>query len=117
MNQTVVLWDVYGRDDYGNVLLEAPVELKVRLLRTRSRSGGPQSDVQSKPGPTMKIDRDVQIGAIVWDGRKYDLPPADGDLKWQVTGYEETPDLKAHRSYRQVTLERFTGPLPTVLGT
>lgn len=115
--QYAVLWMFVRFDNHGDLVVEQPVELKVRWEPTYKMG----VDAKGEPiaiTADVAVDRPITIGSIMWRGRINDIPgtaytPTSDLMK--VIGFDEVPDVKGRTFRRGVSLARFSDSLPTVV--
>jgi len=93
--QVATLWEIVGRDDYGQPLLSAPVQIKCRW----QGGGGEYVTGDGTPFVAAALvfpDRVVSVGAYLWLGAIGTAPAdpltTDGVVKVRV--FQAIPNLK-----------------------
>lgn len=116
LHQKAVLWTATGKDDYGQVTVDAAyasgAEVSVRWEEGRRESldaNGNRIGIDGR----VAVDREIAVGSILWLGAKDDLPDAAVDLR-QVVNYKTIPDVKNRASRRTVEVIRFGNTFPAV---
>ena len=96
----------------GQKKVQASIEIKVRWEDK-------EQDALNAQGETIRVDavavvnRDIEVGSIMWLGAKRDWTTATGNLK-KVISFSKIPNIKGTRFRRVVGLERFSESLPTI---
>lgn len=113
LNQRAVLWpfDSYGPE--GELRVGAAVEISVRWSVSIASGQGDTTDSFSK-NSTLSVDRTIAVGGVIRLGRKKQLPDPPDDI-YEITGYEEVPDIKGRNFHRSITVRKYAGSLPEVV--
>lgn len=113
LNQRAVLWPFssYGPD--GELRVGSPVEILVRWNTSISSGQGDTSDSFSKTS-NLPVNRVIAVGSVIRLGKKKQLPTPPDDI-YEVTGYEEVPDIKGRHFHRSVTIRKYAGSLPEIV--
>lgn len=124
--QYALLWERSGTNSYGEPTVSVGVELNPTVSDGGVRWVHKSQLMLDPLGNTIQVDatvvvnRDVEIGSIMWEGGLDDVPgtgtsgaPPDGQLMEVVTKDRAT-DLKNRYTRRTLGLKRFNGTLPTV---
>jgi len=114
--QTALWWYKTGVDNYGQPIIEDPVEIKVRWENKRDES-------LNKQGEPVAIDATVQLGQRVYPGDLMWLGTLDdwnnggstatNNEILQVDSYNEVPDIKGRNAVKVAMLTLFKGQLPS----
>lgn len=111
-HQKAVLWEASGKDDYGEVTVDAAAEITVRWAERRREGVDPQGNTIAIDA-TAVVDREIAVGSIMWLGALVDLPTPLTDLN-QVVNYNSIPDIKGREFYRTVSLIKYGNTLPVL---
>ena len=114
--QRAVLWTVNSFDDYGNMQLNEPIEIRCRWVGAIGKQLDPLTNTQIDMATTVIVDRTIPLDSIIWLGKLADLPDTPTDLN-QVKAYNDTPDIKGRITHRQVGLVKFSSTLPLVISS
>lgn len=115
--QPAVLWPARGVNDQGEILVADPVSLMVRWVQKRRET----QDSSGNPvalDATAVVDRQIEIGSLMWLGHLKDLPPGtsftgdDAIELMQVQSYNFALDLKGRFTRHSVGLMRYRQALP-----
>ena len=121
--QTAILWAVSPSDGlsprtgpYGEIIVEDPVEIRVRWVDRSSQTIGPTANTISYDSVAV-VGQAIPIGSLMWLGTLEDYyGTGEGDVQsnriMQVDEYKETPDLKGREVLRSVGLMRYKNRLP-----
>lgn len=113
LHQTAVLCTYVGQDNYGNPLLDDPVEISVRWEETYKESIDPRGN-PILITDTVVVDQDIAVGSILWLGELSAFSSPYTNLRI-VNEYRETPDLKNIHRRRVVELGHWSDHLPDYL--
>lgn len=114
-HQTAVLWEATGFDEFGNVTVSSPVELKVRWQSIRQELTQTDGTVKATDSSVV-VNRQITEGSIMRLGTLATTPNPPTNLK-RVVRYNETPSLKNRFVRQTVDLETAKGVLPTLTTT
>ena len=110
-----VLWTKSGVNDYGVATVEIdPIEINSRWETAPTESGASDNEVQSSQSSVI-VDRDIEVGSVIWLGTLADLPAPESQLM-QVMSFTKVPDIKCRKFHRSVMVKRFTDSLPQQQG-
>ena len=109
-NQSAILWTIAGHDNYGDVTLNDPIEIKVRWEHKQSEQLVPDGSKISVVAEVV-VDRDIDLESILWLGTLADLPTTPTELK-QVIFSRKIPDIKGRHYRRVVSLMVYSNSLP-----
>ena len=112
-HQYAVLWVANGVDDYGNVTVASPVEVKVRWVWGRKDSLNAQG-VTIALDAQVTVDRSIPVESVMRLGKLKNLPITLDNLT-NLVSCDETPDVKGRVFCRVVGLVRRSDTLPTVV--
>lgn len=116
--QKAVLWKAIGTDDYGQVLVDDPVEIDVRWITNRREAIDPKGNTVVLDA-TAVVNCVIPVGSQMALGRISRWPGTDRNVDdnelMQVMTYREVPDLKNRTFRRTVGLMRFRN-LPAQTG-
>lgn len=111
LRQTAVLWRATGYDEYGQVKIGSAEEIKTRWEIGKGEIRSPDEspiDVDAE----VWVENEVEVGSLLWRGKKADLPASPSPL-YQVVDYVEIPDLKGVSFERRLMVKRFKEELPS----
>jgi len=111
LNQKAVLWPAGAFDSHGRRTRGDAVEVDCRWENTEDEAVDPQGNVVAVVA-TADLDRDVDVGSVMWLGNLLDLPDPPTDLK-RVVSFSKIPDVKGREYTRRVQLSRLSDTLPT----
>ena len=117
-HQDALLWVKVGVDGYGQEIVSAPIELKVRWEFTRR-------DILDPDGNRVTVDamvvtnRVISIGSTMWLGtlEEWQLGSGSGGLDdevMQVVVYMQSPDVKNRSTRREVGLSKYRDTPPEI---
>jgi hypothetical protein len=114
--QYAVLWAFAGYDASGEVVVDDPVEVRVRWEEqsTDPRRGqilGPDGNLVTLLS-TVVVDRRIEVGSLMWKGRLRDYNANVETQVREVVLYSEIPDLKNRNTRREVGLGFYKGTVP-----
>ena len=112
LEQKAVLWAANGSDDYGDVTIDAKIEINVRWEEGRKEAldaNGKTSAIDS----TVYVDRTIPVGSIMWLGTLKTVADPPVNLR-QVMNFESIPDLKGRNFRRSVVLMKYGNELPAL---
>ncbi len=115
LTEKAVLWTIWDnyRDDYGNEIWNAPVEIDVRWenvnYASRDSSGGPVGIIAE-----VFTDREIPPLSLLWRGNLSDVAEATNLV--QVVGIETIPDLKGKNSQRTTLCKKYSKGIPVNAG-
>lgn len=95
--QQAVLWTQNGKDEFGAIAFNAPVQIKCRWEDKRGEILNRQ-DEQVPSMSTVYVDRPVKIGDKLKKGAldtNTPLDPKEDREAFEIQGIAETPNLKA----------------------
>jgi hypothetical protein len=95
--QKAVLWTQSGKDEFGSIVFNAPVEIMCRWEDKRGQILNRQ-DEQVPSMSTVYVDRSVKIGDKLKKGEldsNTPLDPKEDRDAFEIQGWAETPNLKA----------------------
>jgi len=110
LKQYVVYWplsstkvDTFGQPDYGTA-----VEIRCRW-QDRKEQILDSTNVLKFSKAKVFVDRDVDVGGVLWQGRLADVPTSLTDPKlnanaWEIIRFDKIPDLKCRRYLRTAYL-------------
>lgn len=110
--QNAVLWTVAGKDKFNRPTLNSPVDIRVRWIDKQEESLD-QDGEAIRTDVTVKTDRSISIGSIMWLGRKRDLPSPVTNI-YEVVSSNEVPNLKNRETRYTVKLIRYGDTLPSL---
>lgn len=108
-----VLWMAEDYNEYGRYNVASPIEIRVRWEGGKQQSDNPTDEVDSWP-TTIYVDREIEIGSVLWHGKLRNLPSPPTNL-FKVNGRNTIPDLRNRHYQRTVSLVRHGNTLPTVV--
>jgi len=115
--QKAVYWAANSNDKFGEVKVDAAIEIKVRWEKDHNEVLDPKG-ASIVTEATVVVDREIIIGSILWLGALADLPAlvADYEDLKQAIVYNETPDIKniARKTRRTVKLMKYSNQLPAL---
>lgn len=109
--QKAVVWDADEPDSYGRMGVGTAREITVRWVEHRRQGTDAQGNTISYDATVITNER-IEVGSAMWLGKLADLPASPTDV-FRVVAYDETPDIKARNTSRQVSLVRLRDGLPT----
>ena len=126
--QTALLWEVatgnQKTDAYGEIQVQAPVEIPVRWETHQTESVSFQAQGATVAfEAVVLVDREIAVGSLLWlgsfsdwygTGTGGDADGLNGELH-QVNAYSEVPNVKGRDPRRIVKLIRYKDSLPTVV--
>ncbi len=110
--QQAVLWTANGTDNYGELKVDASIQIEVRWETGQKEALDPQGNTVALDS-TVIVDRVIPIGSIMWLGEKKDLADPPVGLR-QVIDYSEVPDVKGREFRRVVSLMKHSDELPAL---
>ena len=110
LHQKAVLYTLSDRDNYGRVTLNAGKEISVRWENKQSEVLDSQG-VSIATDTVVYVNQDIDIGSILWLGKKIDLPSTPTELK-QVISSQKIPDVKNRAFRRRLMLMKYSDDLP-----
>ncbi len=115
---TAFLWMQSGYNSYGEEVLAAMVEIKVRLRKGLSETLDSQGN-KIASDLALNVDREITIGSIIWIGNHYppadDCPPGAESDFFQVIDYKQSQNVKGTKYHRRVELIRHSRELPDLV--
>lgn len=121
--QWIVVWFATGTPDkFGQArVTDVPVEMQVRFDNSfrevpDGQGGTITIEASAQLGPN---DPDVPVKSVVWQGRLRDLQVGtafafdDGSLL-TVEFFNRVPDIRNRASFREITMSRYKGVLPSL---
>lgn len=112
-NQKATYWAAgTGSTSLGRKKVLASTEIDVRWEDREQDALGPD-------GETIRVDsvavvaQDIEVGSILWLGKRADWTSAVGNLK-EVVSFSKVPNLKGTRFRRIVGLVRYRDALPPI---
>ncbi len=119
--EDAVLWPVVSgdvkQDNYGEVKVTTPVELKVQWVGVTGEMTDPMGNKVSTDAQVV-VDREVKIGSLMWLGAYEDwLGTGSGDVDadlHKVVAFNFQKDIKGRVSRRTVGLQRYKDSLPEI---
>lgn len=112
--QRAVLWSFSNVDDYGNVVVNSPVEIRVRWEGATGQQLIPLTASEMDVATTVYVDRYIPLRSLLWFGRLRDVPSPVTELG-EVKNYNDTPDIKGRSVLKTVSIIRYGNSLPIVL--
>lgn len=111
--QKAVLWPA-GTDSTstGRKKVLANTEIKVRW-EDREQDALNVEGETIRVDATAVVDRDIEVGSLMWLGAKADWTALTGNLK-EVVSIGKIPNLKSTRFRRVVGLVRYSDDLPPI---
>lgn len=117
-HQTALYFPFAGVDDYGQpIVSSSPTELSVRWEFGRAETTDPQGNTVVVDA-IVHVDRRITVGSEMWLGELEDWigtgsgSAGSDDEVMRVVSYNETPDVKGRKFYREVGLQ-FKGDSPS----
>lgn len=105
--QYAVYWGVSGVDDAGQNLYEEPIELRVRW-EDDDFAFIDAAGVTIASTTSVYVDRKLEVGGILWQGRLVDVPSQTNPLSNpgadEIIKFSEIPDIKAKKFLRKAIL-------------
>jgi len=98
--------------DDGRKKVLAATEITVRWNNKQSDAIAPEGEL-IRVDATVVVDRDVEIGSLMWLGEKADWSASVGGLNEVVT-FSKVPNVKGTRYRRVVGLVRYSDSLPPI---
>lgn len=114
LKQKAVLWAYLGTDRYGQPKVQATAqatEIDCRWEQKVQERVNAEGTTIGYP-ITAFVDREIEVGSVMWKGEKANLPDPLVDL-YEVVAYDEVPDIKGRNPVRTVVLDRYAGSLNT----
>lgn len=111
-HQKAVLWAFNSYDNYGDVKVDAAVQITVRW-RTGQKEALDADGNTIALDSTVVVDQVIAVGSIMWLGALKDLPDTPTNLR-QVVDYKGIPDIKGRNFRRVVSLMKYSNELPTL---
>lgn len=118
-----LLWRVAGVDNYADILVAAPVEIRLRLNDTATEALDPQGNKIALDA-TIVTAVDLNIGDVLWmapsqyySAMEQYVGTGSGEVDptyWQVKMFNGTPDLKYRVTRREAGILRFRGSPPAL---
>ena len=112
--QRAVLWSFSNVDDYGNVVVNSPVEIRVRWEGAAGQQLSPLTASEMDVATVVYVDQYIPLRSLLWFGRLRDVPSLVTELG-EVKNYNDTPDIKGRSVLKTVSIIRYGNSLPTVL--
>lgn len=118
LHQKAVLWAAAAPsereyDSYGERKVNNPVELKVRWEEGLTEAIDPNGQTVALDAVVV-VDRDVEVGSIMWEGELGTQESTPVNLK-EVVSFSKIPDIKGRKFRRVCGLRRFSDELPTLI--
>jgi hypothetical protein len=106
LRQNAIYWAPNGVDQYGDPILELPINIKCRW-EDEIEEGLDMSGTETTFTSTVYTDRDVVVGGIIMLGEVADLiaalpPPEEGAHR--IRRFDKLPTLRATQWLRTVKL-------------
>ena len=114
--QKAVVWDLVGRDDYGQEQVSEGREIDCEWPQNFSESQGNQ-DTKESSNDTLVVNEELQFGSILWFGAYIDLPTgtASPEPLYVIVGRSSSPDIKGRNFRRTITVARYSSNLPEII--
>ena len=113
LNQKAVYWAKNSKpDDFGEVTVDAGIEIKVRWEVGNQEVADPQGRTIGIESLVV-VDRDISVGSILWLGTIADIANPPVDLR-QVVIFNSIPDDKGRNFRRTVGVIRYSNSLPAL---
>lgn len=105
LKQKAIYWDLRGMDQYGEAVLELPVDIKCRW-EDELEQGLDIQGTETTFTSTVYTDRDVKVGGVIMLGEVKDLegplpPPEDAH---RIRRFDKIPTIRANQFLRTVKL-------------
>lgn len=118
LHQKAVLWAAAAPadrevDSHGERKVYAAVELKVRWEEGLTEAIDPNGQVVALDAVVI-VDRDVEVGSIMWEGELGTEEDPPISLK-EVVSFSKTPDIKGRKFRRVCGLRRYSDELPPLI--
>ncbi len=110
--QKAVLWAANDTDRYGELKVDAAIQIDIRWETGQKEAVDPQGNTIAFES-TVIVDRVIPVGSILWLGEKNDLPNPPTNLR-HVVDYSEIPDVKGRNFRRVVSLMKHSNELPAL---
>ena len=117
--QDAVLWMATGTfADDGEVIVETPVDIRVRWENCRKKVLDPKGNNQTIVAEVV-ADRDIVVGSVLWLGNldAWYGPSGSGGrdtVLCEVIDFEDIPDDKGRSFRREYKLKRYKNRRPTI---
>lgn len=113
-----VMWEKTGEDDYNNIEVASPVEIRCRWEIDRRETKDAKGNTVTLSAVAF-VDREIPINSILWNGRLSDLTGTGtsanpNDDLHQVVNNDTIPDIKGRAVQRTVEMMRYSKSLPFV---
>lgn len=114
--QKAVIWDLSGRDNYGQEQVSEAREIDCEWPQNFTESQGNQ-DTKESSNDTLVVNEDLTIGSILWFGAEVDLPTgtASPEPLYVIVGRSKSPDIKGRKFRRTITVARYSSTLPEII--
>lgn len=114
LRQWCVVWEKSDTStSHGQPRVESPVNVRCRWVTAERASVTQEGTTESYP-LSVPIGRSFAVGSYVWGpGKIADLPV--NPQYYEITGFDETPDLKARHPAYVASLQKASKTLPTVV--
>jgi len=112
LHQDATLWTLAGFDEYGEVTINAAVDIRVRWEHV-SQTILTAEDSPVRVDAEVWVDREIEVGSIIRRGKKASVPTPATSV-YRVDEYLEIPDLRAKNTEKRVLVTRFKESLPTL---
>lgn len=115
LTEKAVLWTIWdtARDDYGNEIWNAPVEIDVRWENVNYTSRDSNDGLVGIVAEVF-TDREIPPLSLIWRGNLEDV--ADASNLVQLVGIETIPDLRGRKTQRTAYCKKYSKGLPSNAG-
>lgn len=110
LNQTAVLWEASGVDQYNRATVEAPVEIQLRLEEVEGVTLD-ADNTKVEYDAIAKVKQDIPVKSILALGTLDAVPTSDFK---QVVKQVTIPNVKGTDTYREVLLINYSDSLPAL---
>jgi hypothetical protein len=112
--EKAVLFAFASNNNFGEPQVSAGVEIKARWEIENGETLGPR-DTVIKTVAIVLVDRDIEVGSLLWNGALVDLPSPVTEL-YKVADFNKVQDLKKRLPpTRYVRVTKFSDTMPTIV--